>query len=304
MANGNMARLGAGAAMTGDGFAAAPPAQPTLVLAPASDSGTTEDDITNDTTPTLNGFAVSGSLITIYDGATQLAQTTAAGDGSWSVTLPVLSAGAHTLTAVSTVAGEDSAPSDALSLTIDAQAPTFTTETTRLAADRLRLTLTFDETPVGFSAADIAPPNAATVQNFTATGNPRVFTLEVEIGHPRVMSTNIDMLAGAYTDAAGNASAASSLTIPGWDQQPQPEPEVMVVDGVPVQRVIYDAGPLQPREVLTVPILPDNGRSGNTRDDLDLPVGDATMKVPRGMGGEVSLNDNLCLLYTSPSPRD
>jgi len=146
---------------------------------------------------------------------------------------------------------------------------------------------------VGFSAADIAPPNAATVQNFTATGNPRVFTLEVEIGHPRVMSTNIDMLAGAYTDAAGNASAASSLTIPGWDQLPQPGPEVMVVDGVPVQRVIYDAGPLQPREILTVPILTDNGRSGNARDDLDLPVGDATMKVPRGMGGEVSLNDNL-----------
>ncbi|HVI32437.1 Ig-like domain-containing protein [Phenylobacterium sp.] len=281
--------------MTGDGSTLAAPAQPTLNLAPASDSGVAEDEITSDATPTLNGVAAAGTQVTVYDGATQVAQTTAAGGGTWTVTLPTLAEGAHALTAVVTDGGEDSPPSDVLNLTIDTRAPTFTAETIRLDEGRLRITLTFDEAPVGFSAADIQPPHQATVENFAATANPRVFTLEVVIDHARVTFTTLDVLAGAYTDAAGNASAESSTTVPGWSEMP--EPELTVIDGVLVQRVLREnPGPLEPREILVVPVIGNGGpASGGNPDHIDLRVGGGTttLKVPKGMGSELHLTDDL-----------
>lgn len=81
----------------------AAPAVPTaLDLDAASDTGTSDtDDLTNDTTPTISGSAEANSTVTLYDsdGTTSVGSTTAAGDGSWSITASTLGEGTHNLTA-------------------------------------------------------------------------------------------------------------------------------------------------------------------------------------------------------------
>ncbi len=96
----------------------APPTPGTPVLASGSAG------ITNDNTPTFTGTAESGSTVSLYDGATLLGTAVATG-GTWSFTAGSLSDGSHTLTAVSTdAAGNASAASAALGITIDTTAPT------------------------------------------------------------------------------------------------------------------------------------------------------------------------------------
>lgn len=102
------------------------PATPgTPDLATASDTGSlNNDNITTDTTPTLSGTAENGSIVTLFDGATLLGTVTA-GPSGWTYTTGVLAQGDHTITAVSTdAAGNVSATSAGLTITVDTTAPT------------------------------------------------------------------------------------------------------------------------------------------------------------------------------------
>ena len=90
----------------------------------STDSGTAGDGITNDNTLTLTGSAEANATVKVYDGATLLGSATADGSGNWSYTTAALANGAHSLTATATdVAGNTSAASSALSVTIDTSAP-------------------------------------------------------------------------------------------------------------------------------------------------------------------------------------
>src|SRR6185503_12730153 len=78
----------------------------------------------NDNTLTLTGSAEANATVKVYDGVTLLGSATANGAGAWSFTTAALANGAHSLTATTTdVAGNTSAASSALSVTIDAAAP-------------------------------------------------------------------------------------------------------------------------------------------------------------------------------------
>jgi hypothetical protein len=78
----------------------------------------------NDNTLTLTGSAEANATVKVYDGATLLGSATANGAGAWSFTTGALANGGHSLTATATdVAGNTSAASSALSVTIDASAP-------------------------------------------------------------------------------------------------------------------------------------------------------------------------------------
>jgi uncharacterized repeat protein (TIGR02059 family) len=102
----------------------APNAPTGLTLAPASDTGTQGDGITGDTTPTITGSAEAGATVTLKEGATVLGNTTAAGDGAWSITSSALANGAHSLTATaSDTAGNVSGNATNLALTIDDSMP-------------------------------------------------------------------------------------------------------------------------------------------------------------------------------------
>src|SRR6185437_9856957 len=82
------------------------------------------DHITSDTTLTLSGTAEASSTVTVFDGVTQLGTATADGSGNWTFDTSTLSEGAHSFTAkAADAAGNQSAASGVLDLTVDTSAP-------------------------------------------------------------------------------------------------------------------------------------------------------------------------------------
>ena len=122
---GNTSAASAGLSVTIDTTAAAPSA-PDLTAATDTGSSST-DNITNVTTPVFTGSGAEvGATVTLFDtnGTTVLGTATADGSGNWSITSSTLSNGSHTLTVKQTdIAGNTSAASAGLSVTIDTAAP-------------------------------------------------------------------------------------------------------------------------------------------------------------------------------------
>ena len=126
--------LGAGGAAAGVGVAASggkakdktAPDAPRAALATASDSGKVGDGITNVTKPVISGTAEAGATIkVVMPGTGEVLTTTAAADGSWSVTPTQAIANGTSGNAVVTAsdaAGNVSAPVN-VPLTIDTAAP-------------------------------------------------------------------------------------------------------------------------------------------------------------------------------------
>jgi len=95
----------------------APPSQPTLD--PVSDSGVQGDDITNSTSPRLDGTSVPDVPIRILEGGRLVGGAMASSTGSWTVITDPLASGMDELSAATVnEAGVQSTPSAALSLTI------------------------------------------------------------------------------------------------------------------------------------------------------------------------------------------
>ena len=95
-------------------------------LAAASDTGVSDtDNLTNVTRPTFTGTAEAGSTVTLYNGANAVGTGVATAAGDWSITTTsTLSNAIHSMTTKATdVAGNVSAASAALSITVDAKAP-------------------------------------------------------------------------------------------------------------------------------------------------------------------------------------
>ena len=115
---GNPAPVSSGLALT---IAAVPSAATGLTLAPASDSGTLLDGITDIATPVITGSGVAGDTIVLFDGETQVGAAIVSGDGTWAITTSALAIGPHTLTALqSDLAGNPAPASTGLALTIAA----------------------------------------------------------------------------------------------------------------------------------------------------------------------------------------
>ncbi|NHZ32159.1 Ig-like domain-containing protein [Massilia rubra] len=97
-AAGNISDASAALTLMIDTEAPAAPAAPSL--APASDSGTPGDLVTNVSTPRLTGSAAPNASVTLYDGdgVTVLGTALADAGGQWSMTTLPLSLGYHALT--------------------------------------------------------------------------------------------------------------------------------------------------------------------------------------------------------------
>jgi large repetitive protein len=201
--------------LTFDTLAPAAPSAP--VLDSGSDSGTANDNRTNDTTPQLNGTAEAGATVKVYDGATQLGSGTADGSGNWSITISALAQGSHTITATATdAAGNTGTASNALALDIDTTAPTLaiTSDTATLkAGETATVTFTFSEDPgSSFSwdgtSGDVVV-SGGTLSAISGSGNTRTATFtptaNVNSGTP-----SITVAGSTYTDAAGNNGGAGT----------------------------------------------------------------------------------------------
>ena len=197
--------------------ATAPNAPSAPDLGSGSDSGaSSSDDITANTTPTIAGTAESGSTVTLYDtdGTTVLGTTTATG-GSWSISSSALGQGSHTVTAKATdLAGNVSAVSAGLSVTIDTAAPA----SVALSAS----SLVTANAGSGAAVGTLSATDATAVTYALATGNG---TNDADNGQFAVSGNTLSvggsaLTAGTYhvylsaTDAAGNVSyLAQNITV-------------------------------------------------------------------------------------------
>ena len=104
---------------------------PNLILRPApdliagSDTGiSSTDDITKVATATFTGVAAPGDTVELFEGTRSLGSTVARANGSWRIVSAGLSDGAHSVfTTESDLAGNVSAHSAALTVTVDTVAP-------------------------------------------------------------------------------------------------------------------------------------------------------------------------------------
>ena len=196
-----------------------------LDLATASDSGdNTSDNLTNDDTPTIRGTGgISGDTVTLYDsdGTTVLGRATVAPDGSWSIDSTTLTHGDHDLKAIYTdPAGNESDPSDAMTVTIDTMAPaapgTPDLATASDSGDNTSDDLTNDDTPT-ITGTGGTPGDTVTLYDSDGTTVLGRATVAPD-GSWSIDSTTLTHgdhdLTATYTDPAGNESDPSSaLTV-------------------------------------------------------------------------------------------
>lgn len=175
---------------------------------------------TNDATPTLTGTADANSVVTIFDGATQIGVVTADGTGAWSFTPETaLVEGSHSFTVLATdPQGNVSEASAPWSVVVDLTAPTVPTLDT--VSDNVPGGVTGNLTS-GQATNDNTPTISGTGQ---AGSTIHILNNGTQIGTATVDGTGnwsftptTPLDDGSYslrayaTDAAGNASANSSV---------------------------------------------------------------------------------------------
>ncbi|HYC03493.1 MAG TPA: Ig-like domain-containing protein, partial [Azospirillaceae bacterium] len=214
---GNSSTLSATYSLTID--RTAPTAPTTPVLASASDTGVSQTDgVTSDSTPTLTGTAEANATVVLFDGATAIGSTTAAGDGSWSLTTTALATGGHTLTVkAGDTAGNTSGASPSLTITVDTTAPVVpsapvlgpTSDTGASSTDKITSDGTPTVTGTGEANTTITLFDAATPVGSTTVAIDGTWSITTSD-----LSTGTHTLTAKAGDTAGNSSVASSgLTI-------------------------------------------------------------------------------------------
>lgn len=206
---GNTSSASAGLAITVDTSAPAIPSVPDLTA--GSDTGSSStDNLTNDTTPTFTGTAEAGATVSVYAGVTPAGTGPATG-GSYSVTTSTLPQAVYSFTATATdAAGNSSAASAGLTVTIDTSAATPSTPDLAAASD------------TGTSDIDnITNDTTATFTGSAETGaTVTLYDAGVEVGSgvatggsysvtTSALAEGARTITARITDAAGNLSSAS-----------------------------------------------------------------------------------------------
>jgi CSLREA domain-containing protein len=178
-----------------------PPNKPSKpLLDPASDSGDTLDNKTNDSTPTFTGTAEAGSTVKLFEGANQIGSTTASG-GNWSITSSTLTNGTYSITATATdLAGNTSSASDAQSVYIDATPPVVSSITRANAsptnATSVDFTVTFSEPVIGVDSGDFTLTTTGVsspmITNVTGSGATRTVTVGTGTGDGTIRLDVVD----------------------------------------------------------------------------------------------------------------
>ncbi len=181
------------------------PAAPTISLATASDSGSSNSDrITNVRRPTVQGTAEAGSTITLTGtGATAgaLGSATAGNTGAWSVTVTQdLGEGDTVFAAISTDPAGNASSATNLTVTVDATAPAAPTIAAAGPSTNTTPTITGTNEAGATVAVTIGSTTAAAVVSGTTWSYTPVSAL----------AEGTTSISAVQTDLAGNASAAGT----------------------------------------------------------------------------------------------
>jgi hypothetical protein len=227
----------ASAALTITVDATAPNTPTGLDLAAADDTGSSNsDNVTSQASGlTITGQAEANARVELFDGTTSLGTTTANASGAFSRDV-TLAAGARSITAKAIdAAGNVSAASAALTITVDATAPAAPTGLDLITAD---------------DTGDSPTDNLTNKQSVTITGTAEVgSTVELFDGTTSrgtttasangAFSFTVTLAAGAHaitskaTDAAGNVSLASAALAITVDTTAPAAPRGFDLDAIP-----------------------------------------------------------------------
>ena len=206
----------------------------------SNDSGAAGDGITNDNTLTLTGTAEANATVKVYDGVNLLGSATANGAGAWSFTTAALTNGAHSLSATaSDVAGNTSASSTALSVTIDTVASVVDQVTagpaagTEFPGETIVVTVTLDEVVIVTGTPTLALNSGGTAIYSGGSGTDTLtFNYIVGANDTTVSAltiTAVNLPGGtSIDDEAGNAADLSGalVTFPELQIDPSGTPVI------------------------------------------------------------------------------
>ncbi|MFY9995003.1 MAG: BapA/Bap/LapF family large adhesin [Leclercia sp.] len=255
------------------------PGLPTVTVNPDGEPGVVlkSGDSTRDTTPTLSGTGTAGDIVTIYNGSDKLGETTIQPDGKWSWTPdPALGGGTYELSLTVSDkdgAGNESAPSQPVTLTIDTVAP-----------DQPGIPLVVDNVsditgPIGNDGATNdtrpvlsgtgAPDDVISIYDQTPTGgNEKVGEVTVDVNGNWTWRPETALDEGSHsftvtaTDKAGNVSPVSESITVTVDSQ---VPAIPTITGVE-DNVAPVTGTIDPGSTTntTTPTITGSGESGTT----------------------------------------
>jgi hypothetical protein len=185
-----------------------------VVTAPANGS------LLNTTTPTYQGTAPAGSLVTVYVDNVSIGTTTATASGSFSLAQPTalaLAQGSHTVYATAQTSGATvSANSNVNTFNVDSMRPTVTISSSTASGSTTSttpflFTVTFSENVTGFSASGVTVTNG-TSSGFSGSGATYTFSVTPTTAGT---ATTVNVAANVATDNAGNGNtaAASAYTL-------------------------------------------------------------------------------------------
>jgi hypothetical protein len=212
----------------------APPQAPQITSF-SPDSATVGNAITNATVLTLTGTGEANSTVTVFDGSTQLGTAAVNAGGVWSFVTGTLANGAQVFTATDSDAGNVSAASAALTVTIDTTAPTVASlvaSGTGIssgsgdldAGKTVTLTLAMSEAVTvagGTPTLTLNDGGTATYSGGSGT-SALTFSYTVAAGQnmPDLAVTAVNLNTATVTDAAGNAAnLAGAVTNPSGTLQ-------------------------------------------------------------------------------------
>ena len=196
----------------------APTASPAPDLAAGSDTGfSSTDNVTRDTTPLINGTGDSTSIIRVFDNGVDVTNASLAQIGTtWSITLSTLASGLHNLTFTEEdVAGNVSAPSPALAVTIDTAAPAGPTVAPALLSDP-GASNTDNITNTNTPSFGGTVPAGMIVRLFEGTTQLGVDTSTASGNYSLISSTlsdGVHQVFVRFEDPAGNQAASASPTL-------------------------------------------------------------------------------------------
>ncbi|SEW35473.1 Ig-like domain (group 3), partial [Roseivirga pacifica] len=198
----------------------------------STDAGSSAtDNLTNDQTLEINGTSEANASVEVFIGGNSIGNTTADGSGNWTFdyTGSSLPEASYSITAKATdAAGNESALSGTLNITIDASAPSVSTGTivgkTYGLTENVDVTYVFNETVLvdetnGTPSVTIAMggQNRAAAYHSGSGTNTLVFrytTVAGDIDGNGVSVSAINTNGGTIQDAAGN-DASTSISVSG-----------------------------------------------------------------------------------------
>ncbi|MEA2739303.1 MAG: large repetitive protein, partial [Acetobacteraceae bacterium] len=188
-----------------------------LVLTAASDSGASSSDhITNVTLPTVTGTGENGATVTLFDGGTAIGTGTVTG-GAWSITATVpLVGGVNDVYAMQTdLAGNISAPSSDLFVTLLTAAPapgavalTPASDTGASNTDDITRRTLPRITGTGDNGDTVTLSNGGTIIG-TGTVAGGVWSILTTVA----LTEGVNAITAMQTDLAGNVSPAATLSV-------------------------------------------------------------------------------------------